>query len=245
MAEDGGLVGGGGSCPHYITDEDGKKWVMKGTFLGGQDHSYLFLNEGLSALLAHEIGVNVPQMAVVELTSDQLHAFKPGAAAHERTAFASALIQPREAISPESADECDAQALAGIVVFDAWIRNTDRKAEHVLAQETESGWIPWAVDHGHTLATAHTLAGNFDSLQQPNAPLDLLASRVRTEHLEPWLVRIHALDRSTIYAIISSLPGAWVVEPDAPAELARILDERADGLRGMLSPYFPALSSSV
>jgi hypothetical protein len=241
MVEDGGPVGGGGSNPRYITDEEGRKWIMKATFLGGQDHAYLRLNEGLCALLSRRVGAPVPDAAVVELSIEQLEGFKLGAAASERLAFASRLIEPREALSPETAASCPRSRLAAIVALDALVLNTDRKPEHVVVQESDGAWQPWAIDHGHTLATAHTLAGHFDATQPCLPPMDLLKHNVSVADLEPSVEAVECLDFSDVYGLIQSLPGEWVIEPDAPENLAEILHQRAKTTRQLLEPHLPAL----
>jgi hypothetical protein len=243
MVEDGGPVGGGGSNPRYITDEDGQRWIMKGTFLGGQDHAYLRLNEGLCSLIARRLNVPVPQPAAVLLTLDQLHGFRPSATSSEGVAFASLRIDPREAIAPETAASCDRFHLASIVAFDALVLNTDRKPEHVLVQETAGQWHPWAVDHGHTLATAHTLAGNFDASRPCSPPMDLLAANITASDLEPALEAIEGLSAYDVHNLIQSLPGEWVIEPDTPELLSKIVERRARTIRALLEPHFPGVSA--
>src|SRR5205823_6448156 len=86
-----------------------------------------------------------------------------------------------------SAAGAETSEVAGIVAFDALVRNTDRNEEHVLAQrQPDDSWKLWAIDHGHTLATADTLKGSFNALDPPAAPISLLRQQIRLDDVRPW-----------------------------------------------------------
>jgi hypothetical protein len=116
MAADGGPVGNGGSGARYITGTDGARWIMKATFFGGQAHRYLYLNEALSAQIAWRLGVAVPDVAVVELSPEQLGTFCSIAPESERYVVASRRVEPAEALSPATASEARRSERAGIIV---------------------------------------------------------------------------------------------------------------------------------
>jgi hypothetical protein len=238
LGADGGLVGAGGSGAHYITATDGSRWIMKASYFGGQQHRYLCLNEALCAQIARRLGVTVPDVAVVYLTLDQAQSYKPDAEEPERYVVASRLIEPAEPLTPASAAGAETSEVAGIVAFDALVRNTDRKEEHVLAQrQSDDSWKLWAIDHGHTLATADTLKGSFDPLKAPVAPIALLRQQIRLDDVQPWCDSAAALPRLEYKKMVDALPGPWVVEPDAPDTLADILFKRAQNLAQLLAPH--------
>jgi hypothetical protein len=238
LAADVGPVGSGGSGAHFIAASDGTRWVMKANYFGGQQHRYLCLNEALCAQIGRRLGVNVPDAAIVYLTLDQAQTFKPGVGEPERFVFASRLIEPAEPLSPASAAGAETTEMAGIVTLDALVRNTDRKEEHILAQRrSDDGWRLWAIDHGHTLATADTLKGTFDPLQASVPPIALLQQHVGREDVRPWCESAAAVPRVEYKKMVDALPGAWVVEPDAPETLADILFARAQNLAQLLAPH--------
>jgi len=174
LGADHGQIGSGGSGAHWVTAADATRWVAKATFFGGQQHKYLYLNEALTSLIAQRLGVGVPEPAALRLTAAQAEQFRQGLSDVERLVFASARIEPSEALSPEAARSADKLEVAGIIVFDTLIWNTDEKPEHVLAQPQDDGtWRLWPVDRGHALAVADSL----QSLQPVDAayqPMQLL-----------------------------------------------------------------------
>jgi hypothetical protein len=211
---------------------------MKASYFGGQQHRYLCLNEALCGQIARRLGVTVPDVAVVYLTLEQAQTYKPDAGEPERYVVASRLIERAEPLSPASAAGAETSEIAGIVAFDALIRNTDRNEEHVLAQRrADDGWKLWAIDHGHTLATADTLTGSFDHLQPPIPPIALLRQQIGSDDVRPWCESAAALPRLEYKKMVDALPGPWVVEPDAPDTLADILFQRAQNLAQLLAPH--------
>lgn len=238
LSADRGPVGTGGSGARYMVANDGSRWVMKANYFGGQQHRYLCLNEALCCQIARRLGVSVPQAAVVQLTLDQARVYKADANEPDRFVVASELIEPAEPLSPASAAGADSTQVTGIVAFDALVRNTDRKEEHVLAQQREDdGWHLWAIDHGHTLATADMLRGSFDELQPALEPMTLLRQQISADDIEGWCDTAATVSRVEFKQMVDALPGPWVVEPDAPVTLADILFARAQNLGQLLAPH--------
>jgi hypothetical protein len=196
---------------------------MKATFFGGQTHGYLYLNEALSASIGHRIGVNVPRCAVLELTPEQLDTLSPGRPVTERFVFASEFIANAEPLSPEATGAARTEDMAGIAVFDALIWNTDRKEEHVLSVQQDGEWRLWAIDHGHTFAVANSLMGALGPDAPAAIPVSLMRDRLTRAALDPWIHRAANIDRSEFVRMVASVPGQWVVEPDAPEVLADAL----------------------
>jgi len=238
LRDDHGSIGAGGSGARLITASNDAKWVMKAPIFGGQSHRFLCLNEAVCGLIGRLIGANVPDVAVIELTTEQLESFKPAARETERFAVATGLIEPAEALTPDTASQVPVSEVAPVIVLDAWVNNTDRKEEHVLVHQDESeDWHVTAIDHGHTIAMGDTLV---DALlpETPQQPFPTLASRVTDQDLEPWIRRAQSVPREDLVAIVEALPSSWVVEPDASAVLADALVVRAKNLKRVLAPVF-------
>ncbi len=239
MASDGGPVGNGGSGARYITATDGSQWVMKATFLGGQAHRYLYVNEALTSQVAHRMGMAVPELAVVELSTEQLEAFNSTAPETARTVVATRLIEPAEPLSPATATASSRLDRAGIITLDHISWNTDEKPEHVLAQRSGGTWKLWPIDHGHTFAVADSLTGSVDPDRPAVAPMPLLAGGVALGDTEMWIDAAESIRRSEFYGMVQQLPAAWVVEPDAPDILADALIARVRTLRAGLAQHLP------
>ena len=231
LSIDYGYIGAGGSNARRILGTDGRQWVMKSNILGGQTHRYLCLNESVAAQIAMQIGLNVPEAAVIELDDLQLDALRPGTPTTDRFFFGSQLVEPAEVLSPSSAAGADSDQLAGIAVFDALIWNTDPKPEHILVQQRHDGdWDVFPIDHGHVLAIADFIEGHLpvDAPAQP--PFDLIRPFVTNEAAEPWFDMLEGLRRSDLIAMARGLPAAWIPEPDAPERIADALVTRAGKL---------------
>ena len=238
LETDDGRIGQGGSGPHYMTATDGTKGVMKSTYFGGQSHPFLYLNEGLCALIALRLGVPVPEPYVLQLSLEQAHSFKPDATDADRFIFASQRIEPVEMLTPEIAAQADPRVLAGIVVLDALVWNTDRKDEHVLAEASDEGWRIWAVDHGHTLVMGDTLDSLPDT-DRDHPPFALLSSRLSFSDLEPWLAAVDEVQPEDFVDLVRSLPEQWLRDSDAPQRLARALYCRTGFLEQGLRNHVP------
>lgn len=241
MARDDGQVGQGGSGARYITCTQGGHWILKATFFGGQAHRYLYLNEALSARVAWRLGIPVPTVAVVELSSEQLEAYSSTVPESARYVIASARVEPAEALSPAIVASTQRSERAGIVVFDAVVWNADRKPEHVLATQGRDGeWRLAPIDHGHTFATADTIVGHLD-LAAPLPPRDALLCHGLTQtDILPWTNAAEDITRKEFYDMAQSLPAPWVVEPDAPDALADALVARVRHVAATLPNSFPA-----
>lgn len=212
---------------------------MKSTYFGGQHHQYLYLNEALSAQVAHRLEVNVPRIAVVRLSLEQARAYHAAADERDRPVFGIERVSQVEALTPDTAQASDPAEAAGIVVLDALVWNTDRKAEHVLAQQLEMGDLRlWAVDHGHTFSVRNALDASDLDPDRDLAPYDLLARRVTREHLAPFIDRAIGISHDEYVEMISAMPPEWVVEADAAERLGTALRDRAEALERVLHTRF-------
>jgi hypothetical protein len=235
MAADGGAVGRGGSGARYMTDQDGDRWIVKANFFGGQPHRYLLLNEAVSAQVAFRLGVRVPEIAIVELSTDQLAGFTSTAPESARFIIGSRLVNPAEALSPDAARFVSSHERAGVVTLDGLVWNSDRQLEHVLVQEAEDGpWPIWAIDHGHTLATGDSISGHLDAALPAVPAPSLLSDGLTPADIAPWVDAAQSIRRVEYYEMVQALPGSWIVEPDAPDTIADALFQRAKGLADLV-----------
>jgi hypothetical protein len=240
LVQDHGPMGAGGSGARLITASDGNRWVMKSPILGGQTHRFFCLNEALCGLVGKRMGVNVPDVAAIELTTGQLRAFSASASETERFAVATRLIEPAEPLTPATAVAVPRASRAGIVTLDALVTNSDRKEEHLLAHHTDDGdWDVTSIDHGHTIAMGDALSA-VDPHAAVASPLPLLAQGLTSGDVSPWIETAQGVTRVEFKQMVGAAPAAWVVEPDGDEVLAEVLTARARNLAHSLSPHLPA-----
>jgi hypothetical protein len=245
LREDHGRMGGGGSGARLTTCSDGQRWVLKSPIFGGQSHPFFCLNEAVGSLVGRRLGVNVPDVAVVEFSQNQLHAYNAQAPSTARFAVAIRLIDPAEAVSPETASLAHRGEVAGLLTHNALISNTDAKEEHVLAyrdDEDDDRWRLAGIDYAHSLAMGPSLS-SFDPTTPAPQPLPLLAQRVTAADVAPWVEAARAIRREEFLEIIQVLPGTWVVEPDGCETLADALFKRAQTLDQVVSQHFGAVDT--
>ena len=126
---------------------------------------------------------------------------------------------------------------AGIVVLDALVWNTDDKAEHVLAEESDGEWRLWPVDHANCLAIADSLQ-SLPQTTAPFQPFNLLMENLSRTDIDPWIERAKSIGEEEYADMVRTLPSEWVIEPDAPERLAEALFRRAQALDQVLYPVF-------
>jgi hypothetical protein len=234
MTQDLGRMPGGGSAARLILGSDGDRWVMKSHVFGGQVHRFLCFNEALSGQVGCRLGVNVPEVRAVRLTTEQLHGYNAGSVETDAVMVASRLIEPAEALSPSVAEVANRAEMAAITVFDALVWNTDRKEEHILAHAHGSGWRLYAIG----MAMGDNLAGALDPTASATPPVQLLREHLDPSDLEPWLDRAAQIRRSEFADMVHSLPFEWVVEPDAAESVADALFARVRSLQPALAAHF-------
>jgi hypothetical protein len=181
----------------------------------------------------------VPEPAIVELSEEQVRAYKPDAPdERDRLIFGSLRIDPVEALSPDAARAASKEEIAAIIVLHALTWNGDLQAEHVLAQEGQDGWRLWAVDHANALAVSDSLAA-LQGAEAAFQPLQMLAEQVGRGDLEPCVERAKEIAEEDYAEMVRALPAEWIIEPDAEALLARALYERAEALEKVVYVHVP------
>jgi hypothetical protein len=233
-------MGEGGSGARLATCSDGNRWVLKSSIFGGHTHPFFCLNEAVGALLGRRLGVNVPDVAVVELSQEELRAYNTQAPSTSRFVVAIRLIDPAEAVSPDTAALADTGEIAGLLTHNALISNTDAKEEHVLAYREDDDSDTWrlaGIDFANSLAMGPSLS-SFDPDGPALPPVPLLAQHITGADVAKWVEAAREIRRDDFLEIVHVLPGTWVIEPEGAETLADALFRRAQGLDRVLSPHF-------
>jgi hypothetical protein len=154
---------------------------------------------------------------------------------HLRNIFAAV-----ESVMPEPSRFCHLTTLAGFIVLDALICNTDRHHDNwgVLGRTTQSGGVEQdmapSFDHASSLGRElldvkrenlmrcgglerYIRGGRGGIYWEPTDtkganPLDLAmrAARIYPEYFRPWVEAIRALDIAAVERVVSAVPEEWM-----------------------------------
>lgn len=136
-------TGFGASAPHYAAMENGSEYLIKGASLTPAE-PHVAANELISALLANRLGLPLLDFGVAE---DR----------RKRTFFASDYLskgQFHPSLTESLLDACvNRERVYDIVVFDIWLRNTDRHGGNFLVRDEKGGGhLLLLNDHSRCLA---------------------------------------------------------------------------------------------
>lgn len=226
----------GGSLPAVMDTRPGGLFVVK--FRGAGQGAKALLAELIVGMLAAEVGLPIPELALVELPPELGHS-EPDPeiqdilrASHGLNvglryldgAFNFAAAAAGDLVSPELAAE--------LVWFDALVTNPDRthRNPNLLVWRRR----PWLIDHGAALYAHH----NWGAVDEARArtPFPLIRDHVlltRSGDLEEADRRLAAaLSEERLRAVLSRVPDALLVDPLAERELAT-----AEAVRGRYLDY--------
>jgi hypothetical protein len=134
------------------------------------------------------------------------------------------------------------EALAGMIVFDLWINNTDRSSTNLLFQPFPSGFRFLMIDHGRCFPGRYNWT--VESLHQGihpriNMPVYKWATRLlnQEEDLRLFVERIQALEESFLYEIVHSVPKDWMNTAEEKESLIQFLTKQQHGMDAMVQNY--------
>lgn len=231
----------GSQRPPVFEATDGANYVIK----LDQDAPDFPAAELVAAELARSFGVPIPAFAVIDCPEELLEAMTASGDA-ELTGFAESfrrcggccfgsryLPEPvmtwRKTLRAQVAGVDE--VLARVLVFDGFIENMDRAAEHNPNLLVSRGEL-FAIDHGQGLPAVHGVGGGlpypFDGhiawdVVERNA--DLLAEPIED---------LRRLPDDAIDAAVAVVPASWWADEARPAATRRSLRERRDRLPSIL-----------
>jgi len=245
----------GGSQPHLMECSDGQYYIVK--FQNNPQGIRILANEMLCTLLAAELELPVPRVAIVEVCSCLIHRSDDLVIQDARTrtpciaglCFGSRHVDPQALMNPDNlhkaldtlSDELwldvdNVPDFAGMMVLDKWACNTDDRQVVFGRGLGERGRHATMVDNGFCFNAAYW---NF-----PDTTCIGVYSR-RTvykrisgiEAFEPWLWRLEErLNLSKIIEIAETVPPEWYgMDVRAVFRLLRELDLRRLQVRRLIS----------
>jgi hypothetical protein len=211
----------GYSKPQRILFSDGRTYAVK--FKNNPSGTRILVNEYISGKLAQLLSLPVVPFEVVKISDDFIKA-NPIFLKHKFQAgnqFASLYIDNCIHLSKDSPNQVkikNRDHLAGILVFDLWIGNTDRKEGNVLLQPLENGeYYLHMIDHGRIFADAKWTIKTLK--KKPKMAVDhrvhkWFVSQSQKEEIHKAIETILALPDEKISEVINSIPDDWDVSKD-------------------------------
>jgi len=245
----------GGSQPHVMECSDGQYYVVK--FQNNPQGLRILANEMLCTLLARELGLPVPGVAIVEMCGCLIHRSNDLVIQHRYgptpclpgLCFGSQYVDPSVLMKLDNAhkvvdmlsDELwsgvdNIPEFAGMMVLDKWTCNTDGRQVVFDRGPDRPNYHATMVDNGFCL--------NAAEWSFPDAPSRGLYSRRAVyrgvsgiDAFEPWLSRLEErVNPSILMGVAESVPPEWYGNDTiALLRLLRALDRRRQQVRGLIA----------
>jgi hypothetical protein len=213
----------GYSKPQRILFSDGRTYAVK--FKNNPSGTRILVNEYISGKLAQLLSLPVVPFEVVEISDDFIkgnpvfskYKFKSG------NQFASLFIDNCIHLSKDSPKQVNINNrnhLAGIIAFDLWIGNTDRKEGNVLLEPRQEGeYYLHIIDHGRIFAdakwTIKTLKKIPKKMVIDQRVHKWFVSQLQSENeIHAAIEKILDLPDEMISDVIDSIPDDWDVSKD-------------------------------
>ncbi len=241
----------GGSLPAVVdTDADGT-FVVK--FLGAGQGAKALIAETIVALLAQQLGLPVPQPAIVDL-DDGFGRGEPDPEIQDilrgsvGANFGLEFLPGALAFDPAVDGQLvSAEFAADVVWFDAYVTNVDRTARNTNMLVCDQR--VWLIDHGAALFFHHRWAGWQQRVQSrfPQIVDHVLLARAGDLSIADERLRSR-LPTAALANTVAAIPGEWLSPVDdefASADEQRqayvtYLEERLNGPRDWLGEAIAA-----
>jgi len=225
----------GGAQSHLMFADDGHYYVVK--FQNNPQHIRVLANELLATRIAERVGLPVPIMEVVEVSSWLIDntpdlRIRVGSSSipcqHGLALGARFVLGPLEGqvfdYLPASALDRvrNLDAFAGMLALDKWTCNTNGRQAVFWKKTRDKKYTATFVDQGYCF--------NAGEWSYPDSPLrgiyprnEVYAEVRGWESFEPWLSRIENIDPTVLWEIAETVPPEWY--GSAVDELERLVEE--------------------
>jgi len=246
VVDDLGPVGKGASNARFVYAENGEEYLVKGPSLT-PDHPTVGANEWTAARLAARLGLPIQDHAIVEMRGDVFFATRQ---------MPSPTFYP--AIDKMIFERCDNRDRAyDVVVFDAWLINSDRHEENLVARRTARNSDRCQLmlnDHSHLLVSpcgprvGSQLMAHLDGAPGDYVRLPFIRDAITDPtRLQRALAAVEGLSEPDIRGIVATTPNELLSEPDR-AVYGDFLTARRSRLGGLFrqsAGVFPNLSAAL
>lgn len=224
--------------PQLLRCSNGRDYLVK--FKDNPSGPYIAANEWICYRLASHVDLPVPEAALITVT-DQFIQATPQLRNVTRTnhlpesglQFGSAWIDnaaqflSEEQVVAALENMLNRDSIAGIVLFDRWVLNADRKAQNLLGIPQRGMVRIVMIDHGHCLGIdGHSeWVSDFNPVEA-RLGVHLLHSHALPEHYSQWSTAIASVDDRLIQELVRDLPAEWGIGLEARGRLADYLCRR-------------------
>jgi len=211
----------GGAQSHLMECEDGHYYVVK--FRNNPQHQRVLANEFLATKLAEHIGLPVPVVVVVEVSTQlvaetteltvvlgsQQIACEAGLQFGSRYVVNPVEGQVFDYLPAESLTRVrNLEAFAGVLALDKWTCNADGRQVAFWRKMREKKYSAAFIDQGYCFNAGEWTFPDFPL--RGVYPRNEVYTRVSGwESFEPWLSRIEKLDEDVIWRVAGEIPPAW------------------------------------
>ena len=233
------------SDPQILLFSDNKKYLVK--FKNNPQGNEMLMREFVCTSLAAHIGlptvpfeiVNVPEEFLLKIDLKKYN-FAPG------NQFASLFLDNSMGlwVKTEKEQIVNRTILAGILVFDFWLRNIDRDESNILLSPIgDSHYFINIIDHGNCYPNKKELEkilNEPEKFELSNVHKWCLSMMDDEKELSYFLQKIMEVQESFISDLIDSTPADWLLSNKAKEELYRDIVEAKQVLADiskMLSSY--------
>jgi len=225
----------GGAQSHLMFAEDGHYYVVK--FQNNPQHIRVLANELLASRIAERVGLPVPIMEVVEVSSWLIEntpnlRVRVGSSSvpcqHGLALGARFVLGPLEGqvydYLPASALDRvrNLDAFAGMLALDKWTCNTNGRQAVFWKRSRDKKYTATFVDQGYCF--------NAGEWTYPDSPLrgvyprnEVYAGVRGWDSFEPWLSRIENIDPNILWEVAETVPPEWY--GSAIDELERLIEQ--------------------
>jgi hypothetical protein len=237
-----------GSHPCLFECDDGKLYVTKHYGLG--DRTKHLINELISALIANEIGLRIPNYSLIEINSnifdikDIFQGKKPkglGFGSEYAALYPIKNFNDLNNLPPSSKvdDISVSEDFLKIILFDIWIRNNDRVINNpnIIVQEVHKEFRIFAIDHAATFAQLNYNRLGLEKNESPSVEDTLIHhpyfEKVKNnldlffeQEVDKILKLIENFATTKLNDIVSLVPKEWNLGNSDSENIVSFLDHR-------------------
>ena len=211
----------GGAQGQLMLGSDGHAWVVK--FRNNPQHTRVLANEFLAARLARSVGLTVPEVDLVDVSSwliehspgmtidlgRKKEPCAPGLQFGSRFAGGMMPGQVMDLLPEEKLQEVrNVGEFAGILALDKWTGNANGRQAVFVRSQRELRYRASFIDFGHCFQ-----AGEWCFQDIPLRGVYYCNAVYRSvwewESFEPWLTRIESIAEDTVWEAAGGIPPEW------------------------------------
>ncbi|MGO4890449.1 HipA family kinase [Anaerobacillus sp. MEB173] len=210
----------GYSKPQHVLFSDGRTYVVK--FKNNPSGTRILVNEYIAGKLGELLSLPVIPFEVVQIEDDFLKKlpiyakYKLQSGNQFASLYIDNCIQLQRGSKNEDIKVNNREHLAGMVVFDLWIGNTDRKENNVLLEPVENGeHYLHMIDHGRCFSKADWTVKALKKMPKMTVNLNVhkwsISLMQSQDELQAAIEKTMSIPKEAIYDIINSIPADWEV----------------------------------